>query len=388
MKLNSAHIDFELIRKKFKSGLSQEEETMLQAWLGADKRHQEYFDKAIFYLKEGKVFNQSQFDPVTAWAKTENKLAIKKTNKQVFLRIAGSVAAALVIFFSVYFMLDLNKDVSPVADNNKELEPGIQRAELVLSNGRIVRLGEGSNQITELDGTLINTDSSNVSYLGNEIGDSRLLYNEIKVDRGEEFTLTLADSTKVMLNSMSSIKFPVNFEADKRIVSITGEVYFDVKHNPHKPFVVRTPVHDIVVLGTTFNVSCYEDDDDVRTTLVEGSVEIIEITGGLDKAVLSPGKQFVYNKSAIKSEIIDVNTDVYTSWTSGHFQFDNNNLEDIFKKLQRWYHIDVFFVNNQARNQVFSGRLPRFKNVNVLLDMIQQVSDVEFDTDGNTIIIK
>lgn len=389
MNKEELNIDFELIRKKAKSELNQNEEAQLQAWLKQDERHQHYLEKAIHYLKEGKVKDARTINTKGAWINTEKRIKPQqKTNTRLWLSIASSVAAVLIIFFSVYMMSDFNESSNTLADKMVHIEPGSKRAELVLSDGSIVKLGEGAEQLKEQDGTLINTDSSTVSYqyANGKLADN--LYNEVRVRHGEEFQLQLADGTKVWINSMSSIKFPVHFTAETREVEISGEVYFEVKHDVHKPFIVHTPVHDVRVLGTSFNVSCYSDDEYVHTTLVEGSVEINNVIGGSKSTVLTPDKQYTFNKTSLVSEVKTVDTDNYTAWTMGYFQFEEQALGDIFAKLQRWYKIDVFFTNNTAKQELFTGRLPRFENIDTLLALIEQVSDVEFETNENAIIVK
>ncbi len=210
----------------------------------------------------------------------------------------------------------------------------------------------------------------------------------MRVKRGQEYQLILADGTKVWINSMSSIKFPVQFTSRSREVTITGEVYFEVEPDAKRPFIVHTPVHDVQVLGTTFNISCYQDDVTAQTTLVEGSVKVSKTIGSLEELKMKPNQQYIFDKTALKSELRNVDASIYTAWTSGYFQFEEETLEEVFKKLTRWYNIDVFFVDNQQRFEYFTGRLPRFEKVDVILKMIEKVSNVKFEVDEHSIIIK
>lgn len=384
MELN---IDFELIRKKVISELSESEERVFQDWLKQDVKHKQYFEKAQHYLKSGKVFNESDIDISPAWHAVDKSLK-KPESQQKWIKLIGSIAASIVIVFSLYYMVELTNSKSSLANKSEQIGPGTNQAELVLSDGTVVKLGNTDDAIEERDGTIIYSDSVCLEYYSEGRNSKEHVYNEVRVGRGEEFQLVLADGTQIWLNSMSSIRFPIYFSGANREVEITGEVFFDVAHDELKPFIVHTPIHDIKVLGTSFNVSCYGNDNQVHTTLVTGKVEINNIKNKEDRVFVTPGQQFVYSKLNHHMEVREVNTDAYTGWVNGCFLFEEQRLEDIFNKLERWYEIDVLFDNNAVKEEVFTGKLPRFENMDTLLDMIASVSNVEFEIIEDKVIVK
>ncbi|MBI9063647.1 MAG: FecR domain-containing protein [Marinilabiliaceae bacterium] len=373
------------------NSITEEEKKVLVEWSGQHVYYKELLQK----VQKADAFQQwkQEIDTVKtqkAWVNIEKAIR-KKRGRQIrltLMRYAAAAVVALLIGTATYFMVyQVQPDSQLVAQT--QIKPGTRSAELVLSNGQIVTLGKGDATLKENDGTLINTDSLRIAYqMVSDLASEKSLMNEIRVKRGQEYLLQLADGTIVRINSMSSIKFPVQFSGSTREVEITGEVHFDVEPDAARPFIVHTPMHDVRVLGTVFNISCYEDDETVHTTLVDGKVRVSNITGGIEGVEMIPNQQYIFNKQTMKSELKEVDASVYAAWTTGYFQFEEEALEQVFKKLQRWYNIDVFYVNEQQRTEYFTGRLPRFEQVEVILGMIEKVSDVKFEVDGNTIVIK
>ncbi|MCU4154553.1 FecR domain-containing protein [Carboxylicivirga sp. A043] len=391
MKKDIVSIDIELIRKKARHELSHEEEQHLEAWLSSDKANKAYYEKAQFYYKTKGVFNAQKIDREHAWNMVARRLK-RGTNSLVkrWTVAAASVAAVVALVTLVTLVVKQPAEQVQVAQKVTAIEPGHRSAELILSNGQRVRLGQGSQELVEENGTTINLASEEAIYKADDQKASADdLQNTIRVDRGEEFTLVLADGTKVWINSMSELRFPVNFSKAVREVEIlSGEACFAVAHDQQRPFIVKTPGHDVEVLGTTFNVSCYKNDEAIETTLVEGLIKISNQKGIPEPIIIEPNQQYVFSKTTLDANVRKVNASVYMAWTQGRFIFEDDSLESIFKKLERWYDIDVFFINNEKRNESFSGRLPRFENIDVILNMIEKVSDVEFNLQDNTVTIK
>lgn len=387
-------IDKEIISlfTKLQDGnISPKEKKNLSEWANKHHAYKALFDKMhkpdtySEWKKEVESINTS-----SAWMKFKNATK-KQKGKKVYLKLlryAAAIAIALSVGVTVYYFISDQQANQTIIAESKTVKPS-SKAQLKLSDGKIIQLGNDKGRIKESDGTLINKDSSLISYLSNKIDDNNQpLINEISVGRGEEYQIQLADGTNVWLNSMSSIKFPVRFSNTTREVEISGEVYFEVAKNKLKPFIVHTPVHDVNVLGTAFNISCYEGDATTQTTLLEGKVSINNITGGFDKVELQPGMQYLYNKKNQTREVKKVQASDYVAWVTGYFQFEEKTLEQIFKQLQRWYDIEVHFKNEQHRQEYFTGRLPRYEKVDFVLNMMEKVSDVDFEINDKTIIIK
>ena len=214
-------------------------------------------------------------------------------------------------------------------------------------------------------------------------GDS--VYNTIQVPRGGEYSLTLADGTRVWLNSQSSLRFPVAFRGEERRVQLTGEAYFEVTPG-RKRFIVETKSVAVRVLGTAFDVNAYEDETVIRTTLVRGKVEIL--AGGKEACVLQPGQQSVVERATGKTGVLQVNTSLYTQWKDGRFVFRDHTLEDIMRTLARWYDMEYEFVDPGLQQQRFYGVINRFEDVKGLLAQFEKTGKVKFEYEGNRVIIK
>ena len=206
----------------------------------------------------------------------------------------------------------------------------------------------------------------------------------LRIPRGGEYTLVLADSTVVFLNAESKLQYPARFEGKERKVYLSGEAYFDVKANPEKPFIVTAGGMDVRVYGTEFNVTAYEGES-VRTVLVEGKVGV-KTTEGSEEVQLHPGQMAEREGNGIVVQEVDTYT--YTAWKDGKFVFEEENIERIMERLARWYNLNVFYANESGKNQLFNGVLTRFTEVEDILRVIEQTATVEFEIKGNTVIVK
>lgn len=267
------------------------------------------------------------------------------------------------------------------------LSAGGKYAELILANGQKVDLHEGMEM-------KLRERSSNIQVKGNvvyyeENKDSVTLgeYNMIRTPLGGEYSLTLADGTKVWLNAMSELRYPVAFGEGVREVELKGEAYFEVEKNEGKPFIVKTDEFNVRVLGTSFNISAYLDSPLAHTTLCSGHVRINDRTNPGKEVDILPGEQLLFHRDNREISVREVDTDVFVSWREGFFQFDNNTVEEVFTILQRWYNIQVFYANVEVRQELFTGKLPRFDNLQIIIDLIERVSDLKIEVRGKMIYI-
>lgn len=391
MEFSKEHI-IELIARYQEKTISQEDTRVLKEWLDSDPDHSKEFANYLALLKEsGAISHLNQMSSDEAWTKINSSLT--KPTKQAKSRKIHSwlpYAAAVAVMFVVSYVL-LN-EFTPDYNFNKDYNfaevssVGSKKAVLTLDNGQKMNLEESlAHVISETDGTLINKDSSNtLTYNSSQTQQTKLIYNRIEVPGGGEYTLTLADGTKVWLNSKSSLKYPVQFAGNTRRVELSGEGYFEVAHNPAKPFIIKARDTEVKVLGTKFNVSTYDDSEYIATTLVEGSVEVSSLG---NKELLKPGFQAVVKRGGSDFQIRSVDTDLYTSWTNGVFQFKNHSLEEISHQLSRWYNVEFFFTEKQYRELRFTGAAKREKPLDFTLSMIEKMADIKFAIKDNKIIV-
>lgn len=186
---------------------------------------------------------------------------------------------------------------------------------------------------------------------------------------------------------MSELRYPVAFGEGVREVELKGEAYFEVEKNEGKPFIVKTDEFNVRVLGTSFNISAYLDSPLAHTTLCSGHVRINDRTNPGKEVDILPGEQLLFHRDNREMSVREVDTDVFVSWREGFFQFDNNTVEEVFTILQRWYNIQVFYANVEVRQELFTGKLPRFDNLQIIIDLIERVSDLKIEVRGKMIYI-
>lgn len=164
-----------------------------------------------------------------------------------------------------------------------------------------------------------------------------------------------------------------------------GEAYFEVVRNEHLPFVVSTVSGvQICVLGTQFNVEAYDDRESVKTTLVEGSVDV---QAGGEKVRLIPHEQLQYHKNTAEMEVREVNVREIIAWKNGWFVFDNTTLGEIVKTLQRWYNIEVEFIRPELEHLRFTGDLSRYDSFDAVIRMFEDTKKLNMSVISNRLIV-
>jgi ferric-dicitrate binding protein FerR (iron transport regulator) len=217
-------------------------------------------------------------------------------------------------------------------------------------------------------------------------------YNTITTPRGGKYEVVLPDGSKVWLNTASSIKFPTAFTGERREVTITGEAYFEIAKNTEKPFIVQQADIAIKVLGTSFNVMAYDDETGMKVTLVEGAVRVAPLSGyGKEQGVkLSPGQQVILNLSNDGkhefSLVKDVNVSETIAWKDNLFWFDNDNVQEVIKKLSRWYNIEITVDGNIPDR--FTGSIPMDLPFSRVVGMLQKTGRIQYKiTDEKKIVV-
>ncbi len=206
--------------------------------------------------------------------------------------------------------------------------------------------------------------------------------------KGSVSQMVLPDNTVVYLNAGSQLKYTVEGLKRKREVFIDGEAWFDVTKNENKPFVVHTPFYDVNVLGTQFNVKAYKNDDEIVTTLEEGSVLIgsSENFKMAERKILRPGEQLVYSAQKKAIEVKNVDPRMFTAWKDNKLIFINMNLKELIVLLERKYGVDFHVTDNKILNYHYDGTI---KNETILevLDLLKETLPIKYNIEGQTILI-
>lgn len=278
-------------------------------------------------------------------------------------------------------------DQTNAALKKSPIKPGTNTAILTLANGTNIALDKAGNGVVAKAGNTAITKMKN-GLLAYTAGDNKEAavsdaLNTITIPRGGQYTITLPDGTSVWLNSQSSLTFPVAFKGAERKVSLTGEAYFEVAKNKHMPFIVHTGNADVKVLGTHFNVKAYQEDNAIKTTLLEGSVSL---SNSSSSALLVPGEQGVAEVAGGKITQKKVNINEVMAWKSGYFIFRGDDIHDIMKQISRWYDVDVEYRGNIS-NIKFGGTYSKNKDITELLKGLELTGLVHFKIEGRRIIV-
>ncbi|HEY1202426.1 MAG TPA: FecR domain-containing protein, partial [Niastella sp.] len=202
------------------------------------------------------------------------------------------------------------------------------------------------------------------------------------------------DGSRVWLNAASSLRSPIAFIGNDRRVELTGEAYFEVAKDAHKPFHVITPTQDVEVLGTHFNVNAYENEPAVKTTLLEGSVKVNQLA--IDNkqlakkaersVVLKPGEQAALSRAHSPLTIAhSPDMEEVMAWKNGFTIFNKADLKSIMRQVERWYNVDVVYEGDIPQ-RTFTGGIERSARLSELLRLLE-VSKVKFRVEGNRLIV-
>lgn len=214
--------------------------------------------------------------------------------------------------------------------------------------------------------------------------DSRthIVYNMITIAAGEQKNVTLPDGTEVYLNAKSVLKYAENFGKDNRNVEFCGEGYFKVHHDASLPFVIKTNSVATKVLGTEFNLRCY-DNEDVHVTLVRGSVEV---SLNSNKVTITPNQDAYVEHGSVMVQ--NVNPKDFTSWKDGILYFDNASLRTILQQLGRVYNVNVVCRDEQLLNKHFHYMCNMKGSLDEALKILNASSDINVKVKDNTIVIE
>ncbi len=328
----------QIIDKFLKEEISLKEGEVLKKWIENDENNLKFFKNKI---RDFNNTDKDSFDYKKGYQKFLSQIEVKKTRTIYFSQYLKYAASIAILISGVYFM-------------NQSLKPKTKEINIVseiVNNDKIDQI-----ILTLGDGSTKNIEQEELSYLNSKTVEETLIFNEIKVPRGQVFKLVLSDSTTVWLNADTKLKYPKEFisKSKFRKVQLEGEAFFEVAHNRKQPFIVSTNGVDVEVLGTKFNVSSYNNDKVISTTLVEGSVKVIDSVNN-NSIIIKPSFQASYNRLDSDINIVKVDTEIYTGWMQNKLIINGLKFPEILKKLERVY--DVTFINTEKslENEMYNG---------------------------------
>jgi len=367
-----------IIKKYLENKATSLEKKKLQVWVLKSKENKKKFkEDIILYLLDNKEYQKVDYEKeFEKFLEQINKANQKKEKVFQLSNFYKYVAILIVCLSLVYFannFYDNTNIEAPITNDLDKLDSNTD--EIVLT------LEDGTKKV-------LNKEQEQISYRNHKSHKEVLVFNEIKVPKGQVFRLILSDSTIVWLNAESKLKYPKFFinSSKTRNVTLEGEAFFEVTSNKNKPFLVHTNNIEIEVLGTKFNVSSYKNDDFINTTLVEGSVNVRE-TDGDNAILLNPSFQASFQKNNTTFTSKKVNTLDFTAWMDKKIIFNDISFEKLVVKIERTYNVKIVNNNEKLKKARFTGQFD-IESIETIFKALSISYDFKYTINNNNITIK
>jgi len=328
---------------------------------------------------------------ITTQAEVGQKLQQgRQRAKQVLLfkRIAVAASILLCLGLGFYLVRRNNEPQQFTVSAKNDVKPGRNKAILTLADGSVIDLDNAkTGQIATQNGIIVRkTSNGKLEYIIKDVpgnANQAISTNLISTPRGGQYEVTLPDGTKVWLNAASTLKYPSSFTKNERRVELQGEAYFEVSKDKSRPFRVAANQQTVEVLGTHFNISAYSDESQVKTTLLEGAVNV---SNGMSSLKLKPGQQALLNLADAKLRMNpNVDVDKELAWKNDLFAFDNDDLKTIMRQISRWYDLDVVY-QGKITDEKYVGEIPRNSNLSEVFKILE-LNHVHIDAKGKVLTV-
>ncbi len=352
----------------------------------------EEFEQALSFLEtmEKPVKIMSVKEKSVLWASIEiiNKQKLREKIKRRNFYLFGTAVSFLIAIAS--FMLfaipdeQLSEDIVAIAENQSSVSDA-REIQLIMSGNTTYELEEKNTDIVVSEEGRIHVNSELLAEQNPEKEKQKHeeSYNQLIIPRGRHSRLTLPDGTKMHINSGSRVVFPNIFSSNKREIFVDGEVFLDVAHNAQSPFIVRTNKMRVQVLGTTFNVSAYEEDENQSVVLVSGSVTIQ--TNDKEKTELLPNQMMTYSSDG--SRVTKVNVNNYIAWKEGYFIYEGESLQTILKQLSRYYGKELL-CDPPTNEMLGNGKLDLKEDLDRVLQGLSDMFPIDIVQNEDIIYVK
>lgn len=383
--LSKKIIEEKIFHKKSNESLTQE----INSFANESDRYKSIIDE---YNYNDKIYNKiiqiKEFNESKAWEKVRNAIKIDDQSKFFFSKkikyyVFATVATSIIIFILfykdfIYSPWNLHKETQ----SQNLIIPDPCKLMIMTNCGNIIFLDNTSESID------INTIIKDYDIKIFKQFDFYpfTIDNSLIVPYGSTCNIKISDGTLIHLNSGSILKFPSEFNNNSREVTLIGEAYFDVAHDKQKPFIVKTSKFLVKVVGTSFDISCYNDETSVKVTLEKGSVKILGINGNNEYATLMPNHQMQLNKDE-RMRIIPVNPTLVTSWKEGVFIFENETMEEITKKLEKIYNINIIIKDEEIKSLKYYAYFKRYQNPTEVFDILRMTKEIDYSVNNNVLTI-
>jgi len=363
------------------------ERTVLLEWLDEREENRQVYKRIIRgeairerLQAEEKIRNKTDFECLR---QRLVQALIGRRRKKILLRAVYGAAAACVIGVGIwllgFYSLPEHRPVAELPINGK--------VKLILQSGKEIDLEKEIPQELDVENAVIVNRSGSLTYQAKETEELRKeVLNKIVTAVGGEYAFTLSDGTRVWLNAVSELEFPVDFVGEERVVRLNGEAYFEVSPDPGRPFFVETAGMRTRVLGTSFNVQAYANERSVSATLISGKVEV-SLEAAPTTLVLEPGMASFWAKGTDRLTCKKVNVKNAIAWRYGGFVFDEEDIGVVMRMLSRWYGVEFVFDGGRKGKHTFSGKMSKDDSLDEVLEMITLAGGPEFRKEENRIYV-
>ena len=358
---------------------------VLDSWLAQNEQNKALFNKICSdnTIRE-KIYNYKNSDAEQAF-NDFLKARKQRSNRRIYYRFLSG-AAVIAICFGFWALIRIQEQET----QNLQVTETEQQLSDMPANKPVLTLG---------DGTRMNVWGDNLYFKETEkgqkimLGDSLLSqkedsitadsYNTLEVPLRCDFNFTMSDGTRVWINAASTLKYPAKFAADSRTVYASGEIYLEVAKDAGRPFYVVVDGITVKVLGTSFNIRAYADENDTKVTLLEGKIAA-QIN---DKEyTLTPGKQLKRDKTFGETSVRTVDPAEIVSWTRGYYIFKKARLQEVVNTLKNWYGVNIM-LSSGASDIIYTGGVNKEEKLEVFLRRLEEVSNVKCSCNGKFVTI-
>jgi transmembrane sensor len=369
-----------LIEKYLSGSATEDEKALLEKW------YYDYDQELEVIVHDGEERTEEELhDTILNRLRATIDMAPKTRIVPLWKKLAAAAAVAAVLSAGAWYLINQRSgDTSSQVAQETGASAGFEQATLITSDGSKIELGKNDHlSINEKDGSTIRNKGNLLSYTASSKA-RNVFYNTLEVPRRGMYSVELADGTKVWLNSLSSLKYPTSFPGKERRVSIKGEAFFEIAKNPRQPFIVEVEGgQEIEVLGTSFNVNAYTNEQLIRTTLLEGA---IRVKAGNANQKLSAGQEVQLNMLSREMTMNNhVNAADAISWKDGFFVCNGKDLQAILRQVARWYDIEVEYQGS-IQPESFAGSISRNMDLSELLKVLE-ITGVQFSLQGRKLTV-
>ncbi len=372
-----------LLYKALEGKLSDDENGELERWRREHREHEAFFEQLFdeknlsANIRLHHPENRKELER-RILEKIESKLSFKIVPffKRSFFRVAVAACITLLMMAGGYLLfLNKQKSQTTVAQLTSDIKaPDKSKATITLGDGRTVSI----DSLTSFDQANVEvrkTVDGQIAYSGTG---TEVVFNTLSNPRGSKvIDLVLNDGSHVWLNAGSSVTYPVAFIGKDRKVTISGEAYFEVKKD-NRTFLVSKGEMNVQVLGTHFNVNAYEDEQNTRVTLLEGSVNV-------NGTIIKPGQQALRQAQGDIEVVNNVNLEQVMAWKNGTFSFSSADIKTIMREIARWYDVDVSYAGTITEK--FRVDINRNTNVSTVFKILEETGKVHFKIEGKKITV-